>query len=305
MLIAGPKVPVIPPRSSPWLSVLAPVYNEERTVDALLRRLRNGPYPDKEVIVVDDGSTDDTPAILARWAGEAGFLVLRHPSNRGKGAAVRTALAHARGQIAVIQDADLEYDPAGLPGLIEPIRRGESEVVYGSRYLGSARPLPWSRFRLAVCGVNLLVRLLYGQRLTDEATCYKAFRMDLLRALAVRARGFELCAELTAKVCRAGRRIVEVPVRYQPRTAAEGKKIGWRDCWPTVWALIKWRFLQVTTLLADPHHGQVGAPGAEPRRSPFFPWFSASGRRCSPRGRAGQASKRATAVKIFGHNGLR
>lgn len=254
MWIAAQQAPVATRPPSPWLSVLVPVYNEERTVDALLGRLKHGPYPDKEVIVVDDGSTDGSAAALERWSREPGFVILRHPSNRGKGAAVRTGLAHARGAITVIQDADLEYDPADLPGLIEIIRRGESDVVYGSRYLGLARPLPWSRFRLAVSTVNLLVWLLYGQRLTDEATCYKAFRTDLLRSLALRARGFELCAELTAKTCRAGQRILEVPIRYHPRTAAEGKKIGWRDCWPTVWALVKWRFLPV-----GEGHGREGS----------------------------------------------
>jgi dolichol-phosphate mannosyltransferase len=225
----------------PWLTVLVPVFNEEATVDTLLRRLRDGPYPDKEVIVVDDGSRDGTARFLECWADQPGFVVLRHAENRGKGAAVRTGLARARGEITVIQDADLEYDPAELPRLVEVLRRGEAAVVYGSRYLHPDRPLPWSRFRLAVTLLNWLVRLLYGRRLTDEATCYKVCRTRLLRELRLTADRFDLCAELTAKLCRLGIPIQEVPISYRPRTRAQGKKIGWRDGWQAVWALVKWR----------------------------------------------------------------
>ncbi len=155
----------------PLLTVLIPVYNEERTVEALLRRVAEGPYPDKEVIVIDDGSRDATPRLLQAWAGRPGFVLLRHEKNRGKGAAVRTGLLQARGEVTIIQDADLEYDPADYPRLVEPIRRGAAQAVYGSRYLDPSRRLPWTRFRLGVVCFNLLVRLLYGRRLTDEATC--------------------------------------------------------------------------------------------------------------------------------------
>jgi glycosyltransferase involved in cell wall biosynthesis len=234
----------LPPRAAvtvPLLTVIVPVFNEERTIDLVLRRLRDGPYPDKEVIVVDDGSTDATPQILQAWAGQPGFLILRHHHNQGKGAAIRTGLAQARGEIAIIQDADLEYDPADFPRLIEPIRRGESDVVYGSRYLRPGAALPTTRFRLAVSCLNFLVRLLYGQRLTDEATCYKAFRTSLLRRLNLQATGFEFCPEVTAKVCRLGYAIIEVPISYRPRTTAEGKKIGWRDGFRAVWTLLRYR----------------------------------------------------------------
>jgi glycosyltransferase involved in cell wall biosynthesis len=221
---------------APLLSVLVPVYNEAATVDALLHRVVNGPYshPVMEVLVVDDGSTDPTPALLARWATTPGVRLLRHARNRGKGAAIRTGLAHAQGTITIIQDADLEYDPADYPRLVEIIRRGESAVVYGSRYLRPAQPLPWSKFRLAVWLCNRLVRLLYGQRLTDEATCYKALRTELLRALQLEADHFEVCAEITAKLARLGRRIVEVPIAYHPRPATAGKKIGWHAVGPTL-----------------------------------------------------------------------
>ncbi len=214
-------------------------------MDELLRRVADGPYPDKEVIVIDDGSGDATPRLLEKWAGVPGFRVLRQPRNRGKGAAVRSGLAQATGAVTIIQDADLEYDPADYPRLVEPILRGAAEAVYGSRYLAPSRPLPWTRFRMGVVFFNVLVRLLYGRRLTDEATCYKAARTGLWRALDLRAERFELCPEMTAKLCRRGLRIVEVPISYHPRGGVEGKKIGWRDAVQTVWTLLKWRVLPV------------------------------------------------------------
>ncbi len=234
--------PITPGPVTPLLSVIVPVFNEERTVGTVLQRLADGPYPDKEVLVVDDGSTDATPDILQAWRGRSGVVLLHHEHNRGKGAAVRTALARARGEISIIQDADLEYDPVDFPWLVEVIRRRDADVVYGSRYL---RPSPGpmrTPFRLAVVLLNLMVRFLYGQKLTDEATCYKAFRTSLLRQLDLRATGFELCPELTAKVCLRGYRIVEVPIQYRPRTRAEGKKIRLKDAWTACWTLIKYRF---------------------------------------------------------------
>lgn len=225
------------------LTVIVPVYNEKSTIERVLQRLLDAPYPDKEIIVVDDGSDDGTAAILECWASYPNVRILHHPRNRGRSAAVRTALARARGTIAILQDADLEYDPSDWPQLIEPIRRGEAAVVYGSRYLRPSRPLPWSKFRLAVSFLNLLVRLLYGRRLSDEATCYKAMPTALLRALNFRAQRFELCPEITAKICRLGLPILEVPISYHPRTAAEGKKIGWCDAWSAFWTLLRWRFL--------------------------------------------------------------
>jgi glycosyltransferase involved in cell wall biosynthesis len=227
---------------TPLLTVLIPVYNEERTLDALLGRLLAGPYPGKQVIVVDDGSTDSTPQILQSWAGQPNLLALCHPSNRGKGAAIRTGLAHARGEFTIIQDADLEYDPADIPRLIEHLRESDAAVVYGSRYLAPHAALPLTCFRLAVCLLNWEVRLLYGQMLTDEATCYKAFRTSLLRQLDLQASGFEFCPEVTAKVCRLGHHIIEVPISYQPRSRASGKKIGWCDGIKAAWTLLRWRF---------------------------------------------------------------
>ena len=242
----------------PLLTVIVPVYNEGPTVERILQRILDAPYPDKEIIVVDDGSDDDTAAVLKRWGGHPSILVLRHPRNRGKGAAVRTGLDRASGAITLIQDADLEYDPADWPSLIEPICCGETQVVYGSRYLRPARPLPWNKFRLAVCLLNLLVRLLYGRRLSDEATCYKALPTALFRALDLQANRFELCAEITAKVCRLHVTLLEVAVSYQPRTIKEGKKIGWRDAWSTIWTLLKWRFLPLPRLGCIPARPLLG-----------------------------------------------
>ena len=207
------------------LTIVVPVFNEERTIDVLLGRLTEGPYPDQQVIVVDDGSTDRTPELLRAWESRAGWLVLRQPVNRGKGAAVRFGLQHAIGDVTVIQDADLEYDPAELPALVEPIRRGEARVVYGSRYLHGSVVRPWySPYRLAVGGLNRLSRVLYGQRLTDHATCYKAMPTALWRELDLQAERFELCAEVTAKLGRRGVPILEVPISYRPRTRSGGQE---------------------------------------------------------------------------------
>jgi dolichol-phosphate mannosyltransferase len=230
------------------LSVLVPAYNERPIIDGVLRAIVDGPYPGKEIIVVDDGSNDGTAAVLQEWAERGDIRLLRHPCNLGKGAAERTALGQARGAIAIVQDADLEYDPADWPRLVEPIRRGQAAIVYGSRYLRPARPVSWNKFRLAVWLFGLLVRLLYGRRLSDEATCYKAMPTDLFRALDLRANRFELCAEITAKVCRWRLPLVEVPISYHPRTVQQGKKIGWRDAWSTAWTLLRWRFRHLSPL---------------------------------------------------------
>ena len=228
----------------PILSVVIPVYNEERTVAELLRRVAEAPYPfpQKEIIVVDDGSTDRTAEILREWADRPGFIVLHHAVNRGKGAGVRTGYAAAHGEIVIVQDADLEYDPQEYPQVVEPIRQGAADVVYGSRYLGPNSTVRWDKFRVAVSLLNGMVRVLYGQHLTDEATCYKAMRTDLMRRLDLQSEGFELCAEITAKICRLRIPIREVAISYRPRSVAEGKKIGWRDAWSTFATLFRLRW---------------------------------------------------------------
>lgn len=236
----------------PLLSVIVPVYNEAATVHELLRRVV-GVEIDKQVIVVDDGSTDGTSEILNRWQGREGVELLAHAVNRGKGAAIRTGLKRARGQFTIVQDADLEYDPGDYERLLRPLLDGTADVVYGSRYwrgeccwepgsLSDVVPAaPWSFFRLGVSLLNAAVRWIYGDRLTDEATCYKVFSTEALRAMGLECERFEFCPEVTAKACRMGLRITEVPVRYSPRDVQAGKKIRWRDGVVAAWTLWRWR----------------------------------------------------------------
>jgi glycosyltransferase involved in cell wall biosynthesis len=210
------------------VSFIVPAYNEAATIAEVLERVEALDL-DKQVIVVDDGSTDETPRLLEPWAGRNGTVVLRQ-ENRGKGAAIRAAIPHLDGEITVIQDADLEYDPAEVPGLIEPIERGAADVVYGSR-LSGGRPqrayLFWhllgNRF------LSLLTNVLYNTTLSDMETGYKAFRTDVLRSLDLNEDDFAIEPEITAKVCKRNLRIYELPISYYGRTYAEGKKITWRD----------------------------------------------------------------------------
>jgi glycosyltransferase involved in cell wall biosynthesis len=210
------------------VSFIVPAYNEAATIAEVLERVEALDL-DKQVIVVDDGSTDDTPRLLEKWSSRNGTVVLRQ-ENRGKGAAIRAAIPHLDGEITVIQDADLEYDPAEVPGLIEPIERGAADVVYGSR-LSGGRPqrayLFWhllgNRF------LSLLTNVLYNTTLSDMETGYKAFRTDVLRSLDLHEDDFAIEPEITAKVCKLNLRIYELPISYYGRTYAEGKKITWRD----------------------------------------------------------------------------
>ena len=208
---------------------VVPVYNEAPTIEEVLRRLERLPI-DKRVIVVDDGSTDATPAILARWAmGHPDALVLRK-RNGGKGSALRAAIPFVDGDIVVIQDADLEYDPADVPALIEPIERGYADVVYGSRLVGG-RPQRVHLFwhRVGNRALSLLTDVFFNTTLSDMESGYKAFRTDVLRALPLSEDGFGIEPEITAGVCRRHLRIYEIPVSYYGRSYAEGKKITWRD----------------------------------------------------------------------------
>ena len=223
------------------LSVLVPVYNEQDTVIPILERVL-AVEAVKEVIVVDDGSTDGSAGLLKEFAREhPEVTVLHHPRNRGKGAAVRTALGRATCEVVVVQDADLEYDPRDLPRLLALIEQGEAEVVYGSRVRGT-NPMSYLRYYLGGRLVSLVASLLYGRWLTDEPTCYKMVRRDLLDGIDLEAEGFEFCPELTAKLLRRGVRYREVPIRYRPRSIAQGKKIRARDGLIAVWTLLKLRF---------------------------------------------------------------
>lgn len=212
-------------RARPAVSLLVPVYNEEATVDRVLAALVRLPLR-AEIVAVDDGSTDGSAAILARWAGRRGVRVLRHRRNRGKGAAVLTALAVARGRVAVFQDADLETSPSDIPRLLRALAaRGDRAAVSGTRF-PAGRPRTWA-WTTAVANRILTgaVNRLYGAALTDVACAYKAAPVRLLRRLGLRARRFELEAELTARLLARGIALVEVPIRYRPRGYREGKKI--------------------------------------------------------------------------------
>jgi glycosyltransferase involved in cell wall biosynthesis len=211
------------------VSFLVPAYNEAATILDVLEQVW-ALEVEKQIVIVDDGSTDGTGELAERWRNGRNDVVVVRQHNRGKGAAIRTAIPHADGEIAVIQDADLEYDPADVPALIEPIERGVADVVFGSR-LSGGRPqrayLFWhlvgNRF------LSLLTNVLYNTTLSDMETGYKAFRIDVLRSLDLRQDDFAIEPEITAKVCKRKLRLYELPIAYYGRTYAEGKKITWRD----------------------------------------------------------------------------
>jgi len=224
------------------LSVLIPVYNEERTIDEILRLVTSEPT-EKEVVVVDDGSTDGTREKLRAWDGRAGVRVILQPENLGKGRAVRTALEAARGEILIIQDADLEYDPAEYPLLLGPIESGRADVVFGSRFVGSSEHRVqnfWHQQGNRI--LTLISNVVTGLNLSDMATCYKAFHRRVVPALDLQSPGFGVDAEITAKVARAGFRIFEVPVSYFGRSQAEGKKIRLKDGFSALAALARHQF---------------------------------------------------------------
>jgi glycosyltransferase involved in cell wall biosynthesis len=223
------------------ISFLVPAYNEAPTIAAVLEAV-DALRLDAQIVVVDDGSTDDTAAIAERWAaGRDGFVLLRQP-NRGKGAAIRAAIPHADGEVIVIQDADMEYDPADVPALVDPIMRGAADVVFGSR-LSGGRPQRAYMFWHLVGNrlLSLLTNALFNTTLSDMETGYKAFRSDVLRSLDLRQNDFSIEPEITAKVCMRRLRIYQLPISYYGRTYDEGKKITWRDGFKAVWVLLRLR----------------------------------------------------------------
>jgi len=224
------------------LSILVPVYNEAGTVATVLDRLRTVPLPiAREILVIDDGSTDGTARVLDAEAARDGALQVIHAErNRGKGAAIRLGLARARGTIIAIQDADLELDPAQLGGLVEPILRGETDVVYGSRFLAGRPAAPWITL-VANRTLTSATNVLFGSRLTDMETCYKIMRAGVAKSLALESDRFDIEPEITAKLLRAGHGILERPVRYEPRRREHGKKIKWRDGLHALRVLVRYR----------------------------------------------------------------
>jgi glycosyltransferase involved in cell wall biosynthesis len=225
--------------SDPLLSVVMPVYNERTTVEEIIRRVLAVPIR-IELIVVDDGCRDGTSDILDRLREELGFTLLRQ-ANAGKGAALRRGFAAVTGDIVVIQDADLEYSPEEYPDLIDLIRTGQADVVYGSRFLGRHRVFLFTHY-LGNRVVTLATNLLYNTMLTDMETCYKAMRVDVLRSFTVESNGFGIEPELTAKIFKRGYRVYEVPITYAGRGYDEGKKITWTAGFGALWTLLKYRF---------------------------------------------------------------
>lgn len=225
------------------LSIIVPVYNEAGTVAAVIERLLEIDLPvPREIVVVNDGSTDGTRDVLQGIDPRPGLLQIVHaPVNGGKGSAIRTGFARATGTVFAIQDADLELDPAQLSALVQPVLDGRARVVYGSRFLDGRSTAPW----LTVVANRVLTgvtNLLYGARITDMETCYKIMTADVARALALEANRFDIEPEITAKVLKAGHGILELPVRFEPRSRAQGKKIGWRDGVHAIQVLIAHRF---------------------------------------------------------------
>lgn len=231
------------------VSVIVPVYNEVVHLEELLQAVLASPVK-KEVVIVDDGSTDGTREKLLTLPTREDVTIVFHERNCGKGASIRTALSYARGEYVLIQDSDLEYDPKDYPALLKPLHEGKANVVYGVRPDRPERGLP---FFLGAKLLTHLTNLLYGAGIHDEATCYKVFRRTLLERLRLECRRFEFCPEVTSKLCRLGEKIAEVPISYNPRSAEEGKKIRHSDGWLAIWTLIRYRFLPRRRWLRGSH----------------------------------------------------
>ncbi len=224
------------------LSVIIPVYNEESTIQEILRQVRAVELA-HEIIIVDDGSTDRTRELLKAEESQPGTIVIYQPVNQGKGVAVRTGIERATGDIILIQDADLEYDPRDYAVLIRPIVEGRVKVVYGSRFLGPRKAMLFWHM-LGNKMLTLVTNILYNTILSDMETCYKVFRADVIKGMPLHSRRFELEPEITAKVLKRGHRIFEVPISYYGREYSEGKKITWKDGFRALYAILKYRFVK-------------------------------------------------------------
>ena len=243
------------------LSVIVPVYNEARHIEAIIRKVMEVPV-EKQVVVVDDASDDRTYDILRTrvLASYPGVLLERHERNMGKGSAIRTGLKKAQGGVVIIQDADLEYDPGDYVQILRKFKDPEVHVVYGTRFskvskhlfvwhwfcnrfLGANYEIRYLHHFLGIQTLNLLANILYSANISDEATCYKAFRREVLGKFELKCHGFEFCPEFTAKVRKAGYRIFEVPISYHPRSHKEGKKLNWRHGFEAIFTLFKYRFV--------------------------------------------------------------
>lgn len=234
------SAPIIAPMLS--LSIIIPCYNERATVTEIVQRVR-ACAPDAEIVVVDDGSTDGSRDVLRELEGQPNLRILYHDRNRGKGAAVRAGIAAAAGEVILIQDADLEYDPRDYPRLLQPIEEGRAEVVYGSRFLGGPRRAMLFWHMVANLLLTLMTNVLFNTILSDMETGYKVFKAKVIKGIPLRARRFDFEPEVTAKVLKRGYRIYEVPITFTPREYWEGKKIGLKDAFAAVWTLLKYRIV--------------------------------------------------------------
>ncbi len=223
------------------LSVIIPVYNEKDTIEEILTRVRSEPTP-KEIIIVDDASSDGTRDILQQ-INQDGVTVLLHESNQGKGAAIRTGVQHAQGDIVLIQDADLEYDPAEYKRLIHPIEQNIADVVYGSRFIGHEHRVLFFHHYVANRLLTLISNIFTNLNLTDMETCYKAFRTEVLKGINIQSNRFGFEPEVTAKVAKMRCRIYEVAISYHGRDYTEGKKIGWKDAISAFWCIVRFNLL--------------------------------------------------------------
>ena len=241
------------------ISIVIPVYNEQPTIERIIGVVR-AVNIHKEIIVVDDGSSDGTrELILEKYSAMPGLKLLFHEKNTGKGSAIRTGIAQATGDILIIQDADLEYDPQDFFPILKKFEDKKIDVVYGTRFhgvswldfikkwvqnrfFGAHHEIKSFHLFFGIQLLNLLANVLYDAKITDEATCYKAFRREVLKKIPLKCIGFEFCPEITAKVRKAGYKIHEVPISYHPRSAMEGKKLNWRHGIEAIWTLIKYRF---------------------------------------------------------------